>query len=512
MPLPAVLPAATTANGFLLVLAIVLPVGALLLSLLLGGRHAERIVLVLMPAGLAIAVAVAVAVWRAREALQYLVGGWRPPLGIALRADGFSATMMVTTALLICAIGLFARAQFSTPRGMPEGRAPTVFWTLLPALWGAMNAVFLGGDLFNLYVALELLTFAAVPLVALDGRAEMLAAALRYLMFALLGSVLYLLGAALLYGAYGTLDIALLSTLVREQPLVSVAVALSLMTAGLLAKAALFPLHLWLPPAHAGAPAPASALLSGLVVKAPFFLIVRLWFEVSPGLPGTTAAQLLAALGAAAIFFGSVLALRQERLKLLIAYSTVAQIGYLFLMFPLASAPVSAHSWSGVAWTGGVLQAVSHAFAKAAMFLAAGLIAEALGHDRIAEFAGIGRALPITVFGFGLGGLSLMGLPPSGGFVAKALLLTAAVGEGQWWWALVVLTGGLLAAGYVFRVLARALADADAPVMPRAPISRRRQAVVVALALFAMALGFVPLRASELLLIGLPNAAAAEIK
>ena len=105
-----------------------------------------------------------------------------------------------------------------------------------------------------------------------------------------------------------------------------------------------------------------------------------------------------------------------------------------------------------------------------------------------------------------------MGLPPSGGFVAKALLLTAAVGEGQWWWALVVLTGGLLAAGYVFRVLARALADADAPVMPRVPISRRRQAVVVALALFAMALGFVPLRASELLLIGLPNAAAAEVK
>ena len=150
MPLPAVLPAVATANGFLLVLANVLPVGALLLSLLLGGRHAERIVLVLMPAGLAIAVAVAVAVWRAREALQYLVGGWRPPLGIALRADGFSATMMVTTALLICAIGLFARAQFSTPGGMPEGRAPTVFWTLLPALWGAMNAVFLGGDLLNL--------------------------------------------------------------------------------------------------------------------------------------------------------------------------------------------------------------------------------------------------------------------------------------------------------------------------------------------------------------------------
>ena len=120
-------------------------------------------------------------------------------------------------------------------------------------MWGALNAVFLGDDLFNLYVALELLTFAAVPLVCLDGRAETLAAALRYLLFALLGSVLYLLGAVLLYGAYGTLDIVLLSGRIRAEPAAWAAAAL--MTAGLLAKTALFPLHLWLPPAHAGAPA-----------------------------------------------------------------------------------------------------------------------------------------------------------------------------------------------------------------------------------------------------------------
>ena len=111
------------------------------------------------------------------------------------------------------------------------------------------------------------------------------------------------------------------------------------MTVGLLAKTALFPLHLWLPPAHAGAPAAASAVLSALVVKGSFFIVVRLWFDVMPALPGLAAAQLLAALGAAAIVFGSVVALRQERLKLLIAYSTLAQIGYLFLMFPLAFEP-----------------------------------------------------------------------------------------------------------------------------------------------------------------------------
>ena len=498
------MPNSTTAGGFLLVLAIVLPVVGVLLSLPLGGRYAQRVALILMPAGLAVAVAIAVGVWRTNDVLQYFVGNWDPPLGVAFRADGLSAVMIVTAALLICGIGLFARAQFPTPHGA-EARAPLVFWTLLLAVWGALNAVFIGGDLFNLYVALEVLTFSAVPLVSLDGRAETLAAALRYLLFALLGSILYLLGAVLLYGTYGTLDIVLLSGRIHAGP--AAWGAISLMTAGLLAKAALYPFHLWLPPAHAGAPAPASAILSGLVVKAPFFLVVRLWFDVAPKMPERIAAQILGILGAAAILVGSVVALRQARLKLLIAYSTVAQIGYLFLMFPLAIEPETGHPWGSTAWTAGVLQAISHAFAKAAMFMAAGLIAEALGHDRIARLSGVGRALPITVFAFGLGGLSLMGLPPSGGCVAKAMLLTAAVAEGQWWWAVVVLTGGLLAGGYVFLVLARALADASEPVTLRSTISPGRQAVVVALALCAVLLGFVPLRPLELLQIGRPDIA-----
>ena len=496
------MPSSTTASGFLLVLAIVLPISGALFSLALGGRHAERVALILMPAGLAVAVAIAAGVWRTHNVLVYFMGSWDPPLGVAFRADGLSAAMILTAALLICGIGLFARVQFSNPREA-ETRAPLVFWTLLLAVWGALNAVFIGSDLFNLYVALELLTFAAVPLVSLDGRAETLGAALRYLLFALLGSILYLLGAVLLYAAYGTLDIVLLSDRIHAVPITWVAI--SLMTAGLLAKAALYPFHLWLPPAHAGAPAPASAILSGLVVKAPFFLVVRLWFDVMPTMPERSAAQVLGILGAAAIFFGSVVALRQVRLKLLIAYSTVAQIGYLFLMFPLAIKPETGHPWSTVAWTGGVVQAISHAFAKAAMFMASGLIAEALGHDRIAGLGGIGRALPITVFAFGLGGLSLMGLPPSGGFVAKAMLLTAAVAEGQWWWAVVVLMGGLLAGGYVFLVLARALADASEPLTLMSTISPTRQAVVVALALCAVLLGFVPLRPSELLQIGRPG-------
>jgi multicomponent Na+:H+ antiporter subunit D len=276
---------------------------------------------------------------------------------------------------------------------------------------------------------------------------------------------------------------------VRADPATLTAAAL--MTAGLLAKTALVPLHLWLPPAHAGAPPAASAVLSGLVVKGSWFLIVRLWFDVLPGVVTAPAAQLLAGLGAAAILLGNVVALRQQRLKLLVAYSTLAQIGYLFLMFPLAFDAGAAALERGTALAGGTLQAISHAMAKAAMFMAAGLIYKALGHDRIAGFAGVGRALPLTVLTFALAGLALMGLPPSGAFVAKKLLLDAAATSGQWWWDLVMQAGGLLTASYVVLVLAQALTPAAAPVRPQEPVSRVAEIAAFALALCSLLLGFV---------------------
>src|SRR5262249_46641376 len=176
----------------------------------------------------------------------------------------------------------------------------------------------------------------------------------------------------LLSGPAGTLGKALLAQRLHAEP--ATLVAASLATVGLLVKTALFPLHLWLPPAHAGARPAASAVLSALVVKGPYLIVVRLWFDVFPGLPGAAAAQLLGALGSAAIAWSSVVALGQERLKLVIAYSSLAQIGYLFLIFPLAISAGSARLESGGALAGGILQAVSHATAKAAMFMAAGLL------------------------------------------------------------------------------------------------------------------------------------------
>ena len=492
----------TTAGSALLVLAILLPAAGILASFALGGRNAERIALGSAPLALVIALAILAEVWRAGRPIVYTIADLSPPLGIALRADGISAAMLVTTALIVPAAGLYARAAFATPPGAQESRKALTFWIMLQAISAALAITFVSGDLFNLYVALELLTFAAVPLACVEGRAETLAAALRYLLFALFGSIFYLLGVALLYGAFGTLDISLLAERVRPMPAVTVAAAL--MTSGLLAKTALFPLHLWLPPAHANAPAPASAVLSGLVVKGSFFLVVRLWFYVLPALPAVGFDAILGALGSAAVVFGSVLALRQQRLKLLIAYSTIAQIGYLFLIFPLGS---GLHAWTTDGWNGALMQVLAHAFAKAAMFLAAGLIYESLGHDKIAKFSGAARAMPMTFLTLGLGGLSLMGLPPSGGFAAKWLLLRASVASGQWLWALVLLVGGLLAAGYVYRILAPALSS-DLVVL-KAPPRRAGEAIALTLAVVAVALGFAPDAFFQLLDIGRPALAAA---
>ncbi|TCZ64829.1 complex I subunit 5 family protein [Roseicella aquatilis] len=490
----------TTPGGWLLVLALALPVGGMLLAFALGGRTAERIALGVLGLGTVLAGMIAAEVYAAGAPLAYRLGGWAPPLGLRLQADGLAAAMLLTAALVLLAVALFGRAAQATPPGVQEARAPFTFWTFLLALAASLAAAFLGGDLFNLFVALEMLTFAALSLACLDGRPSQFRSELRYLFFALIGSVLYLLGTALLYGAHGTLDIALLAE--RAGADLPTLLAAALMTAGLLAKMALFPLHLWLPPAHAGAPPAASALLSGLVVKAAFVLLLRLWIWVLPPVPAGAGAPLLAGLGAAAILVGSLIALRQERLKLLVAYSTVAQIGYLFLMLPLVLAgdPEAAAR----AWLGGILQAASHAFAKAAMFLSAGLVAGALGHDRVAELGGAGRAMPMAVIAFGLAGLSLMGIPPSGGFTAKWLLLTAALGTGQWWWAAVILGGGLLTGGYVYRVLAGSLTAPPAAAPRPEPPAQGPERVALALALVSVALGLVPLASFGLVQIGRP--------
>jgi len=475
-----------------LALLIMLPLLAAPAALLLARSHPLWLLSVTL-AGITLALTgLTQQVWESGPQ-RYAIGGWGAPLGIDLYADGLSL------ALLWLALGVGGLVSLHAVAYLHHNRERTnYFWPVFFLLWTALNALFLAADIFNLYVTLELLTLAAVALVALAQGEVVLQAALRYLLFALLGSMSYLLGVALLYGSYGTLDMAQLGSLLKPEPAAWLAIAL--ITLGLLVKTAIFPLHGWLPPAHANAQAPVSALLSGLVVKASFYLLLRLWFQVFTPVVTPPAGQLLGLLGGIAILYGSFQAIYQSRLKLLVAYSTVAQLGYLLLVFPLA---VEA------AWNGVVLHALAHGFAKAALFLAAGNLMVMLGHDRIAGLSDLGPSLALNLLIFGLAGISIMGLPPSGSFLAKWLLLQAALESGQWWWAAVILVGGLLAAQYLFQVLGYAFIQPTPAAIQAATVTTlpyTLQTIPLLLALISLLLGFAGVPILALLRIGSPFA------
>lgn len=482
-------------------LVVVFPAVMAVLVLLLGRRALLIVPLVTIPVSLGLAGTLARGVLREGSVLVML-GGWESPLGILLRADGLAAAFVAMTAVVASAIAFHLLAEDRRGR-QRKGFSSQAAWALFLFLWAGLNAVFLSNDLFNLYVALELTSLSGVALVALAGSAAALRAQLRYLLYAAVGSLLYLMGVALLYAELGVLDLALAGrALAATAP---VQAALILMTVGLLVKTAIWPLHFWLPAAHSTAPAPISAALSGLVVKASLYLLIRLWFDVFAPVLNDLAWSAMAALGAIAVLWGSLLALRQERMKMMIAYSTVAQLGYMLFVFPLAVAGGSA---AREAWTGGVLVIIAHGIAKASMFLAAGAIIAALGSDEREKLAGASRRVPVPIFAFALAGLSIMALPPSGGFLGKWLLLRSAMTAGEWTLAAVLVVGGLLAAGYVLKFLIPAFR----PVPEGASVEPLPSGLLgvgaMLLALVSVALGLAAGPVARLLEIGTPSIVA----
>lgn len=384
--------------------------------------------------------------------LTHQLGSWQAGLGITLRADALSSILLLMSMLVISAVTFYASAYFSDP--IKRAR----FWPLWLMLVVALNALLMSGDLFNLYVTLELLGLSAVGLTALSDNRAALQAAIRYLSIGLLGSLVFLAGVALIYTGHGTLDLVELSTRVEADPLSQV--AFGLMTAGLLIKSALFPLHFWLPSAHASAPAPVSAALSALVVKVAVYILIRLWIDIFDLTLTPLSGMLLGILGAIAVIWGSWQALQAERLKLMAAYSTVAQIGYLFIFLPIIIALPKGPA-QDAAFTALLLMAITHGFAKSAFFLSAGVIQQFCGHDRIAELGGTARALPLTTFVIALSGVALIGLPPSGSFIGKWQLISGSLQTGQGWWVVVIAIGSALATAYVFRILGHAFGPGE---------------------------------------------------
>jgi formate hydrogenlyase subunit 3/multisubunit Na+/H+ antiporter MnhD subunit len=415
------------------------------------------------------------------DSFGYQLGGWAVPLGISLTLNGFALLMIILTAFLALVLGIYSLWYF-------KGEKAIRFWPLWWLLLSGLNAIFLSNDAFNIYVCLEIIGLSAAALVALETKREALVAALRYLLVGLVGSLFYLLGVVLLYRSYGTLDLTMLAN--QSTGSMSDSLALLLITSGLLLKIALFPVHFWLPPAHANAPTPVSAILSSLVVKAGIFVLIRFWFDVLDLSVGNSASNILGVFGGGAIIWGSWKAFCAPRLKLMIAYSTVAQLGYIFLLFPLSA------SSAGIPDAAATYLIVAHACAKATMFLAAGNILIAVGHDNLGNLKGIAAHQPLSVLIFAIAGMSLIGLPPSAGFIGKWLLLTASIQAGQWHWFVLVLIGGLLATLYVFKFLTIAFStddnddSANAQKLTMNPVPIALHLCALLLAIFTILLGF----------------------
>lgn len=367
------------------------------------------------------------------------LGEWGAPLGIELRITSLSLLFCLLTSIVMLAVGVYARTYYHANQ-----KEQKRFYILLFFLGLGLNLLFISDDLFNIYVALEITGLSAVGLSALRSDKEALRASLLYLFATLIGSGAYLLGVVLFYGQHGVLSLSMLSTL--HQGTGTEAVAMGLMTTGLALKTALFPLHFWLPKAHANATSPVSALLSALVIKGSFYVLYRLWFD--GGFGAETLGHALGIIGGIAVLYASVLALLQTRLKRIIAYSTVAQVGYLFLVFGLVKFDDSVVPQGGI-----ILLALSHGLAKAAMFLTAGTLVFAFKKDELHALGGIVAYAPLSVFSFGIAAISIMGLPPSLGFFAKWLLLLSAIENGEFAVAGVFIAGGVLSAAYVFRVM-----------------------------------------------------------
>ena len=375
--------------------------------------------------------------------LQHDLGGWAPPVGITYVLDPLSGYLTVVIAfigLLVCIYPVAAAFGLQPPRSAP-------LYPLALLLLTGLTGVVLSGDLFHLFVMLEIFAIASYGLVSLGGIGGVLAS-LRYLLLGTIGSGLYLLGVGFLYFSTGTLNMADMAQQLpplAESP--TILGAMALIVIGLALKMALFPLHVWLPDAHAYSPPGVAALLAAVQVKAGAYALVRILYDVfgpayggGTGLPVSTA---LTWFGLAGIVVGSVLAIRQTDFKRLLAWSTVAQLGYIGVGIGLANP---------LALVGALLHVLNHAVMKCGLFLVAGGIIQQTGLKTIAKFAGLGKRMPLTMAGFAVAGLSMVGIPPTAGFFSKFYLVWGGIEAGNWAVFVVVVSSSLLTAVYFLRL------------------------------------------------------------
>ena len=375
----------------------------------------------------------------------YGLGGWDAPWGIEYRIDQLNALLL----LIISAVStvVLLAAHTSIKQEIPADRHRLFYILYLLSLAGMLGIV-ATGDAFNVFVFLEISSLSAYALIALGKDRRALWASYQYLIMGTIGATFILIGIGLMYQMTGTLNMYDLSQRLPEVAHTrTVFTAFAFVIVGVCLKLALFPLHLWLPNAYAYAPSIVTAFFAATATKVAVYLLIRFTFSVfglSFSFTALPLQMLFVVLGLLGIFAASFAAIYQKNVKHLFAYSSIAQIGYMIVGFSVSTT-------TGLMAT--LLHMFNHALMKSALFLALAAVVYRIGSVQLSQFHGLGRQMPFTMAAIVIGGLSLIGLPLTVGFVSKWYLVIATIENGWWPVAVLILLGSLLAIVYVWRII-----------------------------------------------------------
>lgn len=446
-------------------------------------RLANKVLVCISAFSTALSLATVYYVWVEGPYL-YDVSIWHAPWGIEFSVGHMEAFVM----MVICGIG-FLIAWFGMEMVDKEIASFRIdlYNTMFLLLIASMVGIVVAGDMFNMYVFIEITSISACGIIAVKGKRDAVESTVKYLVYSSIASGCILLSIALLYGITGNLNMRYMSYHLQQAMYVyprHVIVAAGLIVVGFGLKAALFPLHIWLPDAHSSAPTTSSAVLSGLVLKA----YIAAMIKVLIGVMGTTFLYLLPFksilwfLSSAAILIGSILAITQSKIKRVLAYSSIVQVGYIFLGLSL---------YNNTGFTGAIFHILNHALTKSSLFLAAGCIKHYTGKDKVDQLKGIGYTLPVPMGVFAVAALSMVGLPLTSGFNSKWYIGLGGIEAGKISVLVVIIISSLLNAAYYFPIVISAFFKkpdkSDEPSNPiKLPLNMSLPMIIIAILIIVL--------------------------
>lgn len=421
-----------------------------------------------------------------KGAYSYHFGAWSEKIGIEFLINEFS----LLVSLLFIGISFFILMYAYSGLGfdVDENQIPGFYSLFFLSLY-SMVGMALTNDLFNIYVFVEIGSIAACGIISAKRKKKNYLAALRYLLLSSIGSVAILFGIALLYQTTGRLNITEIASVLKlawESYPLNIIAAMAFMLAGLSLKTALFPVHIWLPDAHSQAPTVSSAALSGLVLKSYVIIVVKFFFAIvgQEIMVGLNMDKILLILAVLSMLGGSFLAMAQEDLKRMLAYSSVAQIGYIFLGFSMMNK---------AGFAAAMYHLVSHALLKSMLFLAAGTLIYQTGKRNISDYTGMAKKTPLPFAIIGVGALGMIGIPGVNGFMSKLYLMLAAMEAKHIGMVIVLVISSFLNAVYYLPILIKALTKKEAGKEEAIrPIPISMGAAMIALAIACIFFGLYP--------------------